>query len=95
MRRLFVKRLLLCRDDTKTEMEYIVRKLLGLRYPLLWLHFKMVKFNGEFSELNFLQPEYSIYSDFGRMMEDVDGLNPLKISSLKCFVSASLRSTML
>ena len=56
----FDKRLLPCRDDTKTEMEYIVRKLLGLRYPLLWLHFKMVKFNGELSELNFLQPKYSI-----------------------------------
>ena len=29
--RQFCKEVLFCRDDTKTEMEYIVRKLLGLR----------------------------------------------------------------
>ena len=41
--RLICKEVLLCRDDTKTEMKYIVRKLLGLRYPLLWLHIKLVE----------------------------------------------------
>ena len=87
---------LLCRDDTKKEMEYIVRKLLGLRWLPLELCSREEEINLSVpSDLNFPWYSWWFHSGFGKMMEDVVGQNLLKTFSLKCFVSVSSHSTML